>query len=195
MAEKKAITGLKGVTLAPITTNTAESYVAGAASLSLPYVKSMTRTVKETSQDLYYDDTLYLSSKNILGEEVEMRFAEVDLQMLETLGLGTYDSATNSFEGNFNVQGKQYALCCVADTVSKLPFYMRWRVFELSSITYDSFNTRGDSLTVAEVIIKGTFTQPLMSSVKPYKWRLAQDANELTACETWMKAAETLPET
>ena len=62
MAEKKAITGLKGVVLAPITENTATSYKTGEANVALPYVKSMTRTVKETSQDLYYDDALYMLS-------------------------------------------------------------------------------------------------------------------------------------
>lgn len=194
MAEKKAITGLRGIALAPITENTAESYKASAANIALPHVKSMTRTTKETSQDLYYDDMLYMSVKSVLGEEVEMRFAEVDMQTLETLGLGSYDASTNTFEGDFNVTGKQYALCCIADTASNLPFYMRWRVFELSSVTFDSFNTKGDSLAVSEIIIKGTFTKPLLSSAKPYKWKLAQSADELTACETWMKAAETLPQ-
>ena len=193
MAEKKAITGLKGVVLAPITENTATSYKTGEANVALPYVKSMTRTVKETSQDLYYDDALYMSVKSILGEEVEMRFAEVDMQTLETLGLGKYDSSNNTFEGNFNVTGKQYALCCIADTASNLPFYMRWRVFDLSSISFDSFNTRADSISVSEVIVKGTFSAPLLASAKPYKWRSATSADDISACETWLKAAETLP--
>ena len=122
-----------------------------------------------------------------------MRFAEVEMSTLETLGLGKYDSSTNTFEGDFNVTGKQYALCCIADTVSNLPFYMRWRVFELSSISFDSFNSRGDSISVSEVIVKGTFTKPLLTSAMPYKWKLAQSKDELTACETWMKAAENLP--
>lgn len=193
MADKKAITGLRGIALAKIIENTATSYKAEEASIAIPYAKSMTRTAKETSQDLYYDDTLYMSAKANLGEDVEMRFAEVELQKLETLGLGKYDSSTNTFEGNFNVVGKQYALCCIADTVSNLPMYMRWRSFDLTSIMFDSFNTRADSISVCEVIIKGTLTTPLLPSAKPYKWRSATSMDDIAACETWLKAAETLP--
>ena len=39
----------------------------------------MSHTAKESTADLYYDDDLYAQIKNIAGEDVEIRLAEVPL--------------------------------------------------------------------------------------------------------------------
>lgn len=193
---KMGITGLKDVTLTPIVTNTAEKYETSATGqIAIPYVKSMTRTVKETSQDFYYDDDLYASAKDVTGEEFEMRFAEIPLKTLADLGLGEYDEDTNSLEANFNVIGKDYALNCVCNTISNLPYFLRWRQCTISSITFDNLNTRGDSLAICEAIVKGTFAKPLCTKAHPYVMRVATDAASITAGETWLKAAETITTT
>lgn len=191
---KRAIIGFKGVALALIETNTVTAYKSGAVSIDLPWAGSMSRTIKETSQDFYYDDSLYASVKDNKGDDVEIRFAEVPLQTCAELGLGTYDENTGTLEADFNVTGKEYALRCVCNTASNLPMYFNYRAFNLASITFDSFNTRGDSLAICEVIMKGSFTRPLMSSVKPYAIRQPKDdGSDVTACEAWLRASESFP--
>ena len=63
MSQKRAATGFKGIALAPVTENTLTSYKTSAAE-SLPYAGSMSRTAKESTTDLYYDDDLYAQIKN-----------------------------------------------------------------------------------------------------------------------------------
>ena len=88
MAKKRAIIGFKGLALAPITTDTIVGYQAEAAE-PLPYAGAMSRTPKESTQDLYYDDDLYAQIKDVAGDDVEIRLAEMSLQDIAKYGLGT----------------------------------------------------------------------------------------------------------
>ena len=81
MSQKRAATGFKGIVLAPVTENTLTSYKTSAAE-SLPYAGSMSRTAKESTTDLYYDDDLYAQIKDVMGEDVELRMAEVPLERM-----------------------------------------------------------------------------------------------------------------
>ena len=143
MSAKRAIIGFKGVALAPVTMDTIASYVTGAG-VAMPYAGQMSRTVKENKTDVFYDDDLYAQLRNVSGEDVELRMAEIPFAMLETLGLGTYDTETETLEANFSITGKYFALRCVTDTVSGLPFYFNYRVFELTGIKFDNFATKKD---------------------------------------------------
>ena len=106
MAKKKAIIGFKGVALAPVKVNTIAGYETEAAE-GIPYAGSMSRTPKETSQDMYYDDDLYAQIREVSGDDVEVRFAEIPLAKMAELGLGTYDEATGTLEADFTVKGKE----------------------------------------------------------------------------------------
>lgn len=193
MAVKRAAIGFKGLALAPVTENTLTSYKTEAGE-ALPYAGSMSRTAKESSTDLYYDDDLYAQIKNVAGEDVEIRVAEVPLKRMAELGMGTYDAETNTLEGDFSVAGKEYALRCVVDTVDNLPFYFNYRVFQLTGIRFDNFTTKQDSVTVCEIIITGVFKRPTMASVKPYAvMQLAEDRSNEAACTAFLTAAETKP--
>ena len=78
---RRAAIGFKGLALAPVTENTLTSYAASAGE-ALPYAGSMSRTAKESTTDLYYDDDLYAQIKNVSGEDVEIRVAEVPLERM-----------------------------------------------------------------------------------------------------------------
>ena len=164
MSQKRAATGFKGIALAPVTENTLTSYKTSAAE-SLPYAGSMSRTSKESSTDLYYDDDLYAQIKNVMGEDVELHMAEVPLDRMADLGLGAYDETSDTLEADFNAAGKEYALRFVVDTVSGLPFYFNYRLFQLTGIKFDNFTTKQDSVTVCEVIITGVFKRPNMAGL------------------------------
>ena len=193
MAKKRAIIGFKGVALAPVTENSITAYATGEAN-SIQYAGSMTRTPKEAQQEFYYDDDLYTQIKDVTGDEVEVRFAEIPLATLAQLGLGTYDEATGTLEADFNVTGKTYAFRCVTNTMDGLPMYFNWRVFDLTGIRFDNFASKGSSLSVCEVIMSGVFKRPALSSAKPYAIRQPkEDGSDLADCDGWIKAAETLP--
>ena len=144
MAKKRAATGFKSMALAPVTENTLTSYKTGPAE-PLQFAGQMTRTAKESSTDLYYDDTLYAQIKDVTGEEVEIRVAEVPLEQMADFGLGTFDEDTQTLEGDFSPPNKEYALRFVVDTVDSLPFYFNYRVFEMTGIKFDNFTTKKDS--------------------------------------------------
>lgn len=193
MAKKRAIIGFRGVALAEVTSDTITSYATQAA-VGIPYAGSMSRTPKESSQDFYYDDDLYAQVHDVQGDDVEVRFAEMPLEQCAELGLGTYDTATGTLEADFNVTGKEYAFRCIAETVSGLPMYFNWRVFELTSIRFDNFTTKGSNAALCEVIMKGVFKRPLLASAKAYAVRQPKDdGSDLAACDTWLMQAETLP--
>ena len=193
MAKKRAIIGFKGVALAPVTENSITAYSAGEA-MSIAFAGSMTRTPKETEQAFYYDDDLYAQVKDVAGDDVEVRFAEIPLETLSKLGLGAYDETTGTLEADFNVTGKTYAFRCVTNTVDGLPMYFNWRVFELAGIRFDNFATKGAGLSVCEVVMSGVFKRPQLSSAKPYAIRQPKDdASDLAACDAWIAAPETLP--
>ena len=193
MAKKRAVTGFKGLALAPVTENTLTSYKATAGE-TLPYAGSMSRTAKESSTDLYYDDDLYAQVKNVTGEDVELRMGEVTLDRMAELGLGTFDTENNTLEADFNITGKEYALRFVADTVSGLPYYFNYRVFQLTGIRFDNFTTKQDNVTVCEVIITGVFKRPQMASLAPWVvMQLADDKANEAACNALLTSAETKP--
>ena len=193
MAKKRAIIGFKGVALAEVTSDTITSYAAGKA-MGIPFAGSMSRTPKESVQDFYYDDDLYAQVHDVQGDDVEVRFAEMPLSQCAALGLGVYDETTGTLEADFNVTGKEYAFRCVADTVSGLPMYFNWRVFELTGIRFDNFTTKGTNAALCEVIMKGVFKRPMLASAKAYAIRQPkEDGSDLAECDAWLMQAETLP--
>lgn len=193
MAKKRAIIGFKGVALAPVTENSITAYVTSEAT-SIQYAGSMTRTPKEAVQEFYYDDDLYAQVKDVAGDDVEVRFAEIPLDALAQLGLGVYDEESGTLEADFNVSGRTYAFRCVTNTVDGLPMYFNWRVFDLTGIRFDNFATKGSSLSVCEVIMTGVFKRPALASAKPYAVRQPKDdGSDVEQCDAWIRAAEALP--
>jgi len=193
MSKKRAIIGLRGIALAPVTENTVLAYKAGEAK-ALPFAGAMNRTAKEKKQDIYYDDSLYAQVNEVLGEDVEIRLGEVSLELLAELGLGEFDEIKQVFEGDFSPKPSTYSLRCIEDTVDKAPYYFNWRVFELGGIRFDNFATKGDSVKVCEVIVTGTFKQPAMAGVKPYAiMRASAEGDNQADCDAFMSEGETFP--
>ncbi len=194
MAKKRAATGFKGLALAPVTENTLTSYKTDVAE-PLQFAGQMSRTAKESSTDLYYDDTLYAQIKEISGEEVEIRVAEVPLDKMADFGLGTFDAETQTLEGDFSIANKEFALRFVVDTVDGLPYYFNYRLFEMSNVKFDNFTTKKDSVTVCEVIITGVFKRPLLPALAPWAvMQLKEDKSNLAACTAFITDAEQKPE-
>ena len=190
MKEKRAAIGFKGLVLAPVTQNTLTHYKTGEG-VPLPHVGGMTRTAKESTTDLFYDDSIYAQIKDIVGEEVEIRVAEVEAKRMEELGAGVWDETTQTLEGDFSITGKDYAVRCVVDTVDRLPFYFNFRLFELTGIRFDNFATKKDSITVCEVIITGIFKKPQMPSVATWaRMQLKADKSNEAACTAFLTAEE-----
>jgi hypothetical protein len=195
MSAKRAIIGFRGVALAPILADSLTAYETGAGA-ALTYAGQMSRSVKEQKTDLYYDDDLYAQLRSVSGEDVELRMAEVPLSQLQTLGLGVYDAQTETLEANFSVTGKFFALRCVADTVSGLPFYFNYRVFELTGVKFDNFASKQANTSVCEVILSGVFKKPQLATLKPWAvMQLKEDGSNAEACTAFLTAAEVKPET
>ena len=193
MAKKRAIIGFRGVALAPVTQDTVTAYAAGEA-VGIEFAGSMTRTPKEVSQELYYDDDLYAQLREVSGDDVEVRFAEIPLERLAELGLGTYDADTGTLEADFSVSGKTYAFRCVTNTVDGLPMFFNWRVFDLTGLRFDNFATRSGSPSVCEVIMNGVFRRPKLAGAAAFAIRQPkEDGSDMEACNAWLAAAETLP--
>ncbi|MBR2923616.1 MAG: hypothetical protein IKC28_01190 [Clostridia bacterium] len=190
MSTKRAATGFKGLALAPVTQNDLLGYVSGNGE-ALPFAGSMTRTSKESTTDLYYDDDLYAQIKAVMGEDVEIRVAEVPLSRMAELGMGTFNEETETLEADFNIAGKEYALRFVVDTLSGLPYYFNYRVFEMTGIRFDNFTTRKDSISVCEVIITGVLKRPQMGGLAPWAvMQLKEDKSNQEACTAFLTAAE-----
>ncbi|MBP3541502.1 MAG: hypothetical protein J6K72_06780 [Clostridia bacterium] len=194
MIQKRAATGFKGMALAPVIENSMTEYLTEGAT-PLPYAGSMTRTAKESVTDLYYDDDLYAQIKDVMGEDVEIRLAEVPLSMMDYLGLGHFDIENEALEADFNAAGKEFALRFVVDTVSGLPFYFNYRVFQVTGIKFDNFNTKKDNVNVCEVIITGVFKRPALPGLAPWTvMQLKEDKSNQTMCNEFLTDYESKPE-
>jgi hypothetical protein len=187
---KRAIIGFKGIAMAPIIADTIAAYTTGAG-VALLYAGSMSRTPKESVSDIYYDDDLYAQLRSNVGDDVELRVAEVPLSQMETFGLGTYDATADTLEADFSIVNKYFALRAVMDTVSGLPFYFNWRVFELTGVRFDNFQTKNNSPTVCEVILSGVFKKPQLATIKPYViMQLKEDLSNQAMCTALLSEAE-----
>ncbi len=190
MTKKRAATGFKGMALSLVTQNDLLGY-ASQQGEALPFAGSMSRTAKESTTDLYYDDDLYAQIKTVMGEDVEIRVAEVPLSRMAELGLGVYDPDTETLEADFAIAGKEYALRFVVDTVSGLPYYFNYRVFELTGIRFDNFTTKKDNVTVCEVILTGVFKRPLKPGIAPWAvMQLKEDKSNQAACTAFLTEGE-----
>ena len=190
MSKKRAATGFKSLVLAPVSENELRSYVTEQGE-ALPYAGSMTRTSKESTTDLYYDDDLYAQIKSVMGEDVEIRVAEVPLSRMAELGMGTFNAETETLEADFNISGKEFALRFVVDTISGLPYYFNYRVFEMTGIRFDNFATRKDSISVCEVIITGVLKRPQKAGLAPWAvMQLKEDKSNQEACTAFLTAEE-----
>lgn len=186
---KKAIIGFKNIYLAPLKTNSASAYSTDAAFL-LPAAGQMSRTAKENTGEIYYDDTLYAQISEVLGEEAEIRLGELDLENAEKLGYGKLD-AKGVLEADFSPDNKAFSLRCETETQGKLPYYFKWRVFEINSVRFDNFKTKGNGVTVAEAIIKGVLKRPEKEDLKPHAIvQLKEDGSNKADCEKFLKDAE-----
>ena len=193
MSIKRAATGFKGLALAPVLENTLTSYRSEQPE-ALPFAGGMTRTSKESTTDLYFDDDIYAQIKNIVGEDVEIRVAEVALSRMAELGLGQWDEETQTLEADFSIPSKEYTLRFVVDTVDGLPYYFNYRVFEMTGIRFDNFTTKKDSVTVCEVIITGVFKRPQLPSLAPWaSMQLKDDKSNEAACVAFWTAGESKP--
>ena len=91
------------------------------------------------------------------------------------------------------VAGKEYALRFVVDTISGLPYYFNYRVFEITGLRFDNFTTRRDNTSVCEVIITGVFKRPRHEGLAPWAvMQLKDDKSNLEACNEFLNAAENL---
>ena len=190
MSTKRAATGFKGLALAPVTQNDLLGYIFGKGE-ALPFAGSMSRTSKESVTDLYYDDDLYAQLKSVMGEDVEIRVAEVPLSRMAELGMGTFNAETETLEADFNISGKEFALRFVVDTISGLPYYFNYRVFEMTGIRFDNFATRKDSISVCEVIITGVLKRPQKAGLAPWAvMQLKEDKSNQEACTAFLTAEE-----
>ena len=192
MGKKRAIIGFRGVALAEVTSDTITQYATKEA-IGIPFAGSMSRKAKESSADFYYDDDLYAQVRDAQGDDVEVRFAEIPLEQCAALGLGTYDAVTGVLEADFGITGREYAFRCAAETVSGLPMYFNWRVFELTGIRFDNFTTKGARTSLCEVVMTGVFKRPLLTGAKAYAIRQPrEDGSDTAACDAWLLAAETM---
>lgn len=190
---KRAIIGFKGVALAKLTENTITSYKAETA-VGIPFAGSMNRTAKETAQDMYYDDALYAQIRSSMGDDVEIRFAEMQPETLEKLGYGKYDPEKHTLSSNYNVVLGEYSLRCETERVDGLHEGFNWRVFELTGIRLDNFTTKGNNVTACEVIMTGVFKSPMLSSVDDFvRWFPADDGSNKAELGAWLAGAETFP--
>lgn len=190
---KKAVIGLKAIHMAKLTTNTAEAYASGEA-FALPYAGSLSRTAKEKSQEFYYDDDLYASVRDIIGEDVELNLGELSLELIEKLGLGTFDKESKVLEADFSVpSNSEYALRFSTPLIEGGKAYLwNYRRFVVTSVQYGNFSTKGDNITVCEPIIKGVFSRPALSTVKAFQLTEGTDPIS-TSDKTFLTKTETFP--
>lgn len=185
--------GFRGVRLAKVATHNDIAYASDAA-IALPWAGKMNMTPKEAKQDLYYDDMQYVAYNDLKGYDVELRVAQVDFNTLETLGAGTFDAITNTFNETMSVSGGEYRLGFIVDNPDHLPFYIVFRSFMIASIKPDSFVSSRETITPNEMIITGAIGDVLTVGLS-YKstMKLLPDKSNLAGCNAFISAAEVFP--
>ena len=97
---------------------------------ALPYAGSMSRTSKESSTDLYYDDDLYAQIKNVMRRgRGDCTWPRCRWTAWPALGLGDYDEETaNTLEARLQRRRARSTPCAAWWTRSiGLPYYFNYR--------------------------------------------------------------------
>ena len=190
MSKKKAIIGLKNIHLAEVKTDTDAEYTT-LAGFHLPAAGQLSRTPKTNTGEVFYDDELYDSINDTLGEEAELRVGELSLTDIEKLGLGELNS-DGVLETDFSPAGKIFSLRCETETSGRVPYFFKWRNFKITDVRFDNFKTSGSGMTVAEGIIKGMLTRPRKADLKPHAiTQLKEDGSNQAECTKFLKDIET----
>lgn len=201
MHKKRAIIGFKDCLLMPVTKNDLMGYAAqeaqgGDTILHLHWAGQMTKTPKESTQDLNYDDALYASIRVYDGDEIEMRFAEMPLSHLEKLGLGSWNPDTQTFEARgFTPLTGPFSVRFITETVDELAFFWKYRLLEINGARFDNFQTKGSgSVQVCEFIIQGIVKKPRYRHAGPFAVRqMADDRSNEEQCYAFITGEDVLP--
>lgn len=190
---KKAIIGFKQSVLAPITTDTATAYATGEP-IHIPYAAEMSKSEKSSDTDVYADDELYASVKNISGMTATVRYRELDLALAADIGGGEYDDETQELSADYSednipymygymeelIEGKKYRTVQVLST-------------ELNSIDLmGSPKTKENGVTIQDAVINLTFKKPKMPGLKPLIYKYHDTEAEAIA---YLETAISLPTT
>lgn len=190
MNKKRAIVGFRDIYLNPIKTDTEDKYET-LAGIHIPHAGKCSRTVKENSTDIFYDDKLYASLKENMGEDFELSIAEAPISLLETLKVGKVVNGV--LEADLDMPPRDYAMRCITDTVDKLPTAWKWRKVTVTSVRVGDFQTKGNGAQVAEVVIKGFIGKPLKPEAKAWAlMEMAEDNSNESDFNAFLKNAETI---
>jgi hypothetical protein len=152
---KTANIGLQGISLFPITSDSASSYATGAA-IPIPEATKLTITDKSNDQTIYADDKEYKTFSIKTGDDIEITVLELSFATQQALGMGTYDESTGIFTKKLQMPQRNYALAFTPNTVDLLPLAVRYRKFTLKSVSNDGYTTNADNVTVTNISLKGT---------------------------------------
>ena len=187
-----SIVGFKNIMFAPITKDDTTGYETEAA-FNVPFAGTMEMSEDASETKLYYDDKQQANLRNVNALNVTINLGAISLTTLEKLGAGTIDVATGVFSGKYDIKPMDFSLRYIADTVDKNPYAFKHRKFTMTGVAHGNYQTKNDSITVNEVVIKGSVTSPQYTGAADYDMiQLADDNSNQSAFDAFLNAAETI---
>lgn len=183
--EKKALKGLRGVRLWPITANNATTYTTG-AKIELPSAQKLTKTVQRQDYTIYADDVVYDTGSEYQYEDLVLTLAELPVDIESKIAGGTYDETDKTYTFKTDDAAPAYALGYAGLMLSKKFRMFKHYCVKLMSVKVEhSSKGANNDISAYEVTFRNT------QRVADSAVRITKDSD--TTDLDWLDTIENLP--
>lgn len=186
---KKALRGLSGIKVFPITEDTETNYKVGEP-ISIPYAQKLTREVKSSNEKIYADDEVYDDEEVFDGEDFDLEIPEADLKLMEVFEGGKFDTESGEYSWGPDDKGKDYAMNFKAKRKDGNYRMFRYYKAKFKKVKQD-LQTQDNGTQVATLTISGTFYKRAL--LTDPKVRIIKDSTKV-ADLTWLDTIPTVPD-
>lgn len=186
MAEKKALKGLKGSALFPVSVNTESAYQAG-EKLKVPSAQALSKTDEKEDYEIFADDDTYDAGSDYKYTTLDLTVAELDTSLEAQISGGTFDDQDGVYKAKSTDIAPEYALVYAALMTGGGYRMFRHPVVKLMSIAVEH-TTKGDSNDIAAYTLSFRAMARKIDSV----YREQKDATKGEEL-TWLDSVPSLP--
>lgn len=180
---KKALKGLSGIKVFPITKDTEDEYAVDTG-VSIPYAQSLTKDIQTSSDPIYADDDIYDDGESFEGEDFELQIPEADLEKLAILEGGTYDSESKEYSWGPDDPKSDYAMTFKAKKKDGNYRMFRYYKAKFKNVKQD-LQTNENGNQIAVLTISGTFyKRKLLSNPKVRVYKDSESVSDLAWLDT-----------
>jgi phi13 family phage major tail protein len=170
----KALKGLKGIRIFPVTKNDSTGYTVG-TKVAITGAQSLSFSPETSEWKIYADDGVYDSGSDWQGMKFTLQLAEMPLDLQKHFEGGAYDTPSGVYTYKSDSQAPELAMSFAAlqsDGTSRMV-----QIMSLKCSSYkNEYKTKGEGNDVTPITIEGTIMNRKKDNVVKLEKEAANDA-------------------